>query len=71
MALAFHDCDWHVPRPLRRQLFDNDWKFHRGDIKSAHLAEFDDNNWKTLDLPHNWSIVDLPENPVDGKIDAG
>lgn len=45
----------------RKQLFDYDWKFLSGDIASAKLKDFDDKNWRNLDLPHDWSI--------EGKID--
>ncbi|MBN2090762.1 glycoside hydrolase family 2, partial [candidate division KSB1 bacterium] len=36
--------------------FNNDWKFHKGDVKGAEEMGFDDTNWRTLDLPHDWSI---------------
>ncbi|OFY69781.1 MAG: beta-galactosidase [Bacteroidetes bacterium RBG_13_42_15] len=41
---------------LRKQLFDNDWKFFLGDSPSASTIDFDDKSWRTLDLPHDWSI---------------
>ncbi len=43
----------------RDQLFDQDWRFFRGD--GEHLSEpvFDDGGWRRLDLPHDWSIEDL------------
>jgi beta-galactosidase len=41
-------------------LFDDEWKFHRGDIPYAEQINFDDNNWRQVDLPHDWSIEDLP-----------
>ncbi len=41
-------------------LFDASWKFHRGDIANAEEANFNDQTWRTLDLPHDWSIEDLP-----------
>jgi beta-galactosidase len=37
-------------------LMDRDWKFFLGDDKNASNAGFDDNAWRTLDLPHDWSI---------------
>ncbi len=36
--------------------FDFGWKFHLGDIKNAQVNNFDDSNWRKLDLPHDWSI---------------
>ncbi len=41
-------------------LFDNEWRFHRGDVKDAELINFDDTKWRSVDLPHDWSIEDLP-----------
>jgi len=41
---------------LRKQLFDNDWKFLLGDSPAASSINFDDKSWRTLDLPHDWSI---------------
>jgi len=40
--------------------FDSDWRFHRGGALSAEKPDFDDSNWRVLDLPHDWSIEDLP-----------
>ena len=41
-------------------LFDADWRFHRGGAQRAEQPDFDDSQWRTLDLPHDWSIEDLP-----------
>jgi beta-galactosidase len=52
----------------RKQLFDFNWKFFLGDSPSAGVKDFDDKNWRDLDLPHDWSIegkVD-PKNPTGG-----
>ncbi|HVO74758.1 MAG TPA: hypothetical protein VMT35_12090, partial [Ignavibacteriaceae bacterium] len=45
----------------RKHLFDYNWKFYLGDYSAASRTEFDDTNWRVLDLPHDWSI--------EGKID--
>src|SRR5215831_15633777 len=42
------------------QLFDWDWRFHRGGAQGAEAPDFDDSKWGKLDLPHDWSIEDLP-----------
>jgi beta-galactosidase len=44
----------------RKQLFDSNWKFFLGDIPTAN--DFNDKNWRDIDLPHDWSI--------EGKIDS-
>jgi beta-galactosidase len=45
----------------RKQSFDNNWKFLLGDTIGAGSKDFDDKEWRNLDLPHDWSI--------EGKID--
>jgi hypothetical protein len=41
--------------------FDNDWLFHRGEVRGAQAVRFDDRAWRKVDLPHDWSIEDIPE----------
>ena len=52
----------------RKQLFDYDWKFFLGDAPSASAKEFNDKDWRRLDLPHDWSIEGKldPKNPTGG-----
>ena len=40
----------------RKQLFDDNWKFYLGDAKGASDINFNDKDWRMLDLPHDWSI---------------
>jgi len=51
----------------RKQLFDYDWKFYLGDATTASTKDFNDANWRNLDLPHDWSI----EGKVDSKNPMG
>src|SRR5438552_7009387 len=39
--------------------FNNDWKFHLGDVENANAENFNDSDWRSLNLPHDWSI-ELP-----------
>lgn len=50
----------------RKQLFDDDWKFFLGDNKEAGTVNFQDKDWRILDLPHDWSIEGRvnPQNPM-------
>jgi len=32
------------------------WQFLNSDRGGAELIEFDDNNWRTLNIPHDWAI---------------
>lgn len=52
----------------RKQLFDYDWKFFLGDASDAKSNNFNDVNWRKLDLPHDWSIEGKvnPKNPAGG-----
>ena len=40
----------------REQNFDSNWKFYMGAASGAENANFDDSNWRTLNLPHDYSI---------------
>ena len=44
----------------KEQLFDDGWKFCKGDIKNAEKPSFNDKAWRDVDLPHDWSIEKLP-----------
>lgn len=37
--------------------FDFDWKFSKGDFPEASKINYDDSNWKSIDVPHDWSIA--------------
>ncbi|HEY0053838.1 MAG TPA: glycoside hydrolase family 2 TIM barrel-domain containing protein [Pedobacter sp.] len=43
-----------------KQLFNFDWKFHRGGAIGAENGSYDDSKWRNVELPHDWSIEDLP-----------
>jgi len=36
--------------------FNYSWKFNLGDQSNAFEVNYDDENWKTLNVPHDWSI---------------
>lgn len=36
--------------------FNRHWKFYAGDQEHAFEADFDDSEWRTVDLPHDWAI---------------
>ena len=40
----------------RKVNFDKAWKFHLGDLRNAEMNDFNDADWRVLDLPHDWSI---------------
>jgi beta-galactosidase len=41
-------------------LFDDNWKFIKSDIPNSEKESINDNDWRTVELPHDWSIEDLP-----------
>ena len=53
---CFAGCSPKQDNIERKQLFDYNWKFTLGDYPAAVKSDFDDNNWRNLDLPHDWSI---------------
>ena len=50
-----------------KQLFDSNWKFFLGDPTGVNTVDFDDKDWRDLDLPHDWSI----EGTLDAKNPMG
>ncbi|MGV3705417.1 MAG: glycoside hydrolase family 2 protein [Arcticibacter sp.] len=50
----------------RKQLFDRGWKFYLGVAEQAKTFEFDDRNWRSVNLPHDWSIEPIKDQ-VPGK----
>jgi beta-galactosidase len=63
--------------PRQKILFDFAWHFHRGDVENGENPQFDDTDWRQVNLPHDWSIEDLTgtNSPFDstaiGGTDAG
>jgi beta-galactosidase len=60
----------------KTERFNANWKFFLGDEPQAKNTEFDDGNWRALDLPHDWSIEGRfdPKNPTtqaEGGLPAG
>jgi beta-galactosidase len=49
-----------------RSCIDLDWRFALGDFPDANQPNFDDSDWRQLDLPHDWSIEadPHPDNPA-------
>ena len=45
------------------RLFNENWKFFKGDQQNAFQTSFNDKEWRSVELPHDWSI----EGPFDTK----
>ena len=59
-----------------RMDFDSDWKFTLGDNPAYQEVDFDDADWRTLNLPHDWSIEgefseDNPAGVAGGALPTG
>ena len=56
-------CVYHITSAQSARyetLFDDNWKFFKGDVAGADAPAFDDGAWRKVDLPHDWSIEKLP-----------
>lgn len=40
----------------RKTCIDRNWTFHYGEAREAVSPDFNDDSWRTLDLPHDWSV---------------
>ncbi|HYG22968.1 MAG TPA: glycoside hydrolase family 2 TIM barrel-domain containing protein [Verrucomicrobiae bacterium] len=47
--------------------FDSDWRFSRGDFANGMIANFNDSNWRQVEIPHDWSI----EGPLGPEFASG
>jgi beta-galactosidase len=56
-----------VIAPRKRLLMDSQWLFFKGDEPGAEKADFNDADWRKLDIPHDWSI----EGPFGEKEPSG
>ncbi len=57
----------------RRESFDFDWKFNKGDAPGAQEPGFADAQWRNLDVPHDWSIEGPygEKEPAQGSLPTG
>ncbi|HCC72144.1 MAG TPA: hypothetical protein DEQ09_13475 [Bacteroidales bacterium] len=56
--------------------FNTDWHFHLGELSGFYVPDFDDSDWRVLDVPHDWSIegqfsTDNPTGVSGGYLPAG
>lgn len=65
-------CDSGTISPPRwEQKIDFAWLFHLGDVENAEAPEFDDHDWRLLDLPHDFSIEQGFDTTYEGGWRAG
>jgi len=63
-TIGFEPIEAMYDYNVHDRLFDDNWKFFKGEVEGAEDPSLDDSGWRTLDLPHDWSIEDL-ELPKD------
>ena len=56
--------------------FNADWHFHLGENPGFYIPNFDDSDWRVLDVPHDWSVEgqfseDDPNGPSEGYLPTG
>ncbi len=52
---SFNQCNVRHDTISRKQLFDLNWKFNLGTRTFAPEIDLNDDDWRSLDLPHDWS----------------
>ena len=64
-VLIFQACESNQSKKYRlKTSFNFNWKFSQDFDDSFYLADFDDSQWRNLDLPHDWAI----EGPFDKEV---
>ena len=53
----------------RSTLFNQDWRFYKGEPIGAEAVDFNDSSWRSLSLPHDWSIEG--DFTVQGEAESG
>ncbi len=59
-----HSCSTSQERI--RVSFNEGWLFSKGETGQEHLSDFNDADWRALNVPHDWAI----EGPFDKKYDS-
>lgn len=56
ITLTVMQCTKPLETIRKTEDFGKNWKFHLGDVQGAWEIDFNDNEWRLLNLPHDWSI---------------
>ena len=54
--------------PVREMLINEGWKFAPTELNGAEFMDYDDDDWKPVDLPHDFSLIPLPGGDNDEQI---
>lgn len=77
LSVLFLSCTSHEKSNGRlTEDFTENWVFYLGDDPQASRIDYDDSQWRSLNLPHDWSIEgdfskDNPSTPGGGALPGG
>ena len=54
--VTFISCTQQETHTRKHLSFNNDWTFQLGDVEGAEAMNFDDSQWRQLNLPHDWAV---------------
>lgn len=70
MFVCFYGCNVQSDVSSRMKLFDLNWKFNFGNDISASKVDYNDQNWRIIDLPHNWKKDNELERKLNNQPDS-
>jgi beta-galactosidase len=70
VTFSVHAQKKNNPSPVtsRSVLFDKAWLFTKDAASNAERPEYNDSQWRKVNLPHDWSIEDLPNQTPESII---
>lgn len=66
----FFHCNVQDKDISKMKLFDLNWKFTYGNNILASNVDFNDQNWKSIDLPHDWSKDEELRRIIENQSDS-
>lgn len=66
----FIHCNVQDKDISRMKLFDLNWKFNYGNNILASNVDFNDQNWRSIDLPHDWSKDEVLSRTIENQPDS-
>lgn len=70
IALLLSACRVLYADVRQTLLFNDAWRFHRGDVSGAMKPGFFDEPWDMVDLPHDWRMIPDSLGVVDEQADT-
>lgn len=75
-TIYISSCSSNHVKVRDRADFTESWRFYLGDDSLAHKGQYDDSEWRILNLPHDWSVeadfsLSNPAAPGGGALPGG